>query len=65
VTRFEDGDLGSISIFATKPEADKAAESMTAWIKQHLAAHLPTEPMVLRGDVLFSAGEKKSIGAAA
>lgn len=57
-TKFEDGDLGAVSMFATKAEADRAAETATSWIKQNLAAHLPTEPMVLRGDVLFNAGDR-------
>ena len=56
-TKFEDGDLGSVSMFDTKKQADKAAENTTAWIKQNLATHLPNEPMVLRGDVLFNAGD--------
>lgn len=54
-TKFEDGDLGAVSVFATKEQADAATESTTSWIKQNLAAHLPTEPMVLRGEVLFNA----------
>ncbi len=56
-TKFEDGDLGSVSIFASKPEADKATGIVTTWTKLNLAAHLPNDPTVLRGEVLFS-GEK-------
>ncbi|MEP7147290.1 MAG: hypothetical protein ABI857_00200 [Acidobacteriota bacterium] len=63
-TKFEDGDLGAISMFNTKAEADKAADTATDWIKQNLATHLPSEPMVLRGDVLFSTADK-TIGASA
>lgn len=63
-TKFEDGDLGAVSLFATKAQADKAAESTTAWIKQNLASHLPTDPMVLRGDVLLSSTDM-SVGKSA
>lgn len=57
-TKFDDGDLGSVSIFASKPEADKAADIMTSWTKSNLAVHLPKEPMLFRGEVVFSGVEK-------
>jgi hypothetical protein len=52
--KFEGGDLGSVSIFDKKENADSANEKATGWIKQNLVSELSSEPMVLRGDILFS-----------
>ena len=57
-TKFDDGDLGAVSIFDTKANADAATERALGWIKQNLAENLPNDPMVLRGDVLFSHAPK-------
>ncbi len=57
-TKFENGDLGSIGIYETKANADSASEKAMGWVKQNLAEHLPGEPMVLRGEVLFGSAGK-------
>lgn len=57
-TKFDDGDLGAISIFDTKLNADAASERAMGWVKQNLADHLPGEPMVMRGEVLFTPNAK-------
>jgi hypothetical protein len=57
-TKFEDGDLGLIGLFGTKAEADKAAATASGWLKQNLAAQLPTDPMIFRGEVLLNAADK-------
>ncbi len=62
--KFEDGDLGAVSMFATKAEADKATETANGWIKQNLADCLPTDPTVLRGEVLFNAASKVAVAGA-
>lgn len=57
-TKFDDGDLGSVTMFASKEHADAASEKSFAWVKQNLSEHMPAEPMVLRGDILFSSAPK-------
>lgn len=57
-TKFDDGDLGSVSIFENKANADSAAERALEWIKNNLADHLTSDPMVLHGDVLFGSAGK-------
>lgn len=52
--KFEDGDLGAVSIFDRKESADSANERSLNWIKQNLSEQLPEPPRVLRGDVLFT-----------
>lgn len=58
--KYEDGDLGAVSIFDKKESADLANEKALNWIKQNLSAQLPEPPRILRGDVLFthSAGQQ-------
>ena len=63
-TRFEDGDLGAVSMFATKVEADKAADAVTRWIEKNLSKELPAAPLVMRGEVIFNAASR-SVGAPA
>lgn len=53
-TKFEDGDLGAVSIFDSKAKSDSANERATGWIKQNLADKLPGQPAILRGEVLFT-----------
>lgn len=58
---FDDGDLGGVSVFDTKENADNATENITGWVKENIAEFLPNEPAVHRGEVLFNTGAK-SIG---
>lgn len=53
-TKFEDGDIGGISVFQTKTDADKASHEITAWMRKELGDLVTTEPKLLEGSVLFS-----------
>lgn len=55
---FEDGDLGSVSIFKNREDADRATEAALGWVRENLGDLLPNEPQVLRGDVLISTEAK-------
>ncbi len=62
-TKFDDGDLGSVSIFANKENADSAADRALGWVKNNSADHLTEEPLVRRGDILFgTAGKSLAVG---
>jgi hypothetical protein len=64
--KFDGGDLGAVSIFDKKENADSANDKAMGWIKQNLAGQLPDEPMVLRGDILFThAASQQAVGKAA
>jgi hypothetical protein len=58
---FEDGDLGSVTVFETKEHSDRAAAQAISWVRENLAEILPNEPEVSRGEVLIHAATK-SIG---
>lgn len=53
-TKFEDGDIGGVSVFQTKADADKASHEITSWMRKNLAEYVTTEPMLLEAEVLFS-----------
>lgn len=55
---FEDGDLGAVSIFATKEDADRSTEKALKWVRENLSDLLPNEPKVLHGDVLLNTEAK-------
>ena len=50
---FEDGDIGGISVYSTKENADDATLKATTWVRDNLLEFLPNEPQILRGDVLI------------
>ena len=50
---FEDGDLGGVSVYSTKQNADDATVKATEWVRENLAELLPNEPQILRGEVLI------------
>jgi hypothetical protein len=50
---FEDGDLGGVSVYATKQNADDANAKAAGWVKENLAELLPNEAQILRGEVLI------------
>lgn len=58
---FEDGDLGGVSVFETKENAENAMPDVLDWVKENIAEFLPNEPSVYRGEVIINAGAK-SIG---
>lgn len=53
-TKFEDGDIGGITVFQTEVDADKASHEINDWMKQNLAQYVTTEPKLIQGEVLFS-----------
>jgi hypothetical protein len=55
---FEDGDLGGVSLYTTKETADDATEKASGWVRENIAEFLPSEPTILRGEVLVDATTK-------
>ncbi len=55
---FEDGDLGAVSVYETKEDAEKATAKGLSWVRENMAEFLPNEPTILRGAVLFQATAK-------
>ena len=50
---FEDGDLGSVSVYESKELANSGWEKSIAWLQENLAELLPNEPTVYQGEALF------------
>ncbi len=63
-TKFEDGDIGGVSVFQTKADADKASHEITSWMRKNLAEYVTTEPKLLEGEVLFSTARVNAVKAA-
>ena len=54
VAKLPDG-VGSLSLFETKAQADESVKLAASYVKEHLAAVLPTPPEVTGGEVLAHA----------
>jgi hypothetical protein len=52
-TKFENGDLGGVSVFESKEHSDNALEQTMSWVKENLSELLPNAPEVMRGEVLI------------
>jgi hypothetical protein len=55
---FGDGDLGAVSVYETKEEADEATIKGLSWVRENIPELLTNEPTILRGEVLFQAAAK-------
>lgn len=55
---FENGDIGSVSVFENRETSDRATERALAWVGENLGGLLPHDPEIFRGKVLFSTEEK-------
>lgn len=49
---FEDGDIGSVSVYGTQEDADQATETVLKWVKDNLSEFLPEDPEIMRGKCL-------------
>jgi len=49
---FEDGDIGSVSVWGTQEDAHGAADTVRKWVTDNLSEFLPNEPTAMRGKVL-------------
>lgn len=56
--KFDNGEHGPVAIFETKENLETAMEQGRQWLKKNLADEFPTDPEVLKGEVLFSAAGK-------
>lgn len=57
---FEEGDLGAVSVYETKEEADEATVKGLSWVRENIPELLTNEPTILRGEVLFQAKAKSA-----
>lgn len=48
---FEDGDIGSVSVWGTKEDAHDAAASVLNWVQDNLSEFLSNEPQIMHGKV--------------
>jgi hypothetical protein len=56
--KFDNGDHGPVAIFQTKENLENAIRHGETWLKQNLPNEVPTNPELLKGEVLFSAAGK-------
>lgn len=56
--KYEDGDIGSVSVFESRENSESAAAGAADWVKTNLSDLLPNEPTVYRGEVVVHTSAK-------
>lgn len=56
--KYEDGDIGSVTVYDSKENAEASAEGAINWVKSNLSDLLPNEPTVFRGEVVVHTSSK-------
>ena len=56
--KYEDGDIGSVTVYDSKENAEASAPSAIEWVKTNLSDILPNEPTVFRGEVVVHRSAK-------
>ena len=56
--KYEDGDIGSVTVYDSKENAEASAVDAINWVKTNLSDLLPNEPTILRGEVVVHSSAK-------
>ena len=56
--KYEDGDIGSVTVYDSRENAEASAADAFNWVKTNLSELLPNEPTVFRGEVVVNASAK-------
>ena len=56
--KYEDGDIGSVTVYDSKENAEASAVDAINWVKTNLSELLPNEPTVFRGEVVVHTSAK-------
>ena len=56
--KYEDGDIGSVTVYDSKENAESSADAAINWVKANLSDLLPNEPTVFRGEVVVHTSAK-------
>lgn len=55
---FDDGDLGSVSVFESQETSDRATSETVDWVTSNLGEMLPNAPDITKGTVILTADSK-------
>lgn len=56
--KYEDGDIGSVTVYDSKENAEASAPSAIEWVTTNLSDILPNEPTIFRGEVVVHRSAK-------
>lgn len=56
--KYEDGDIGSVTVYDSKENAEASAVDAIKWVKTNLSDVLPNDPTIFRGEVVVHTSAK-------
>lgn len=56
--KYEDGDIGSVTVYDSKENAEASAVDAIKWVKTNLSDILPNDPTIFRGEVVVHTSAK-------
>ena len=62
--KYEDGDIGSVTVYDSQENAEASGSSAVEWIRSNLSDLLPNDPTIFRGEVVVHESAKAAATAA-